>query len=172
MARDHARLKTAIWFDEDWRHLSPEAQRVYMLALSQADMTYAGVVPWRPRRWAELAKKTTAAGIKRAVAELEAAGYVVTDEQSEELLVRTFIRHDRVLGVPNVTRSMVRAYRSIVSHHLRDCVLAELARDYLATTGDPENRDKGWSVLLSSAADGGMREDLDVAIADRKEGNR
>ena len=166
MARDHARLKTAIWFDEDWRNLSPEAQRVYMLALSQADMTYAGVVPWRPRRWAELAKKTTPAGIKRAVAELEGAGYVVTDDATEELLIRTFIRHDRVLGVPNVARSMVRAYRSIVSHHLRDCVLAELARDYLAS--DPEDRAKGWAVLHQPASEGGMREDIEAAIADRR----
>lgn len=170
MARDHARLKTAIWFDEDWRNLSPDAQRVYMLAISQQDMTYAGVVPWRPRRWAELAKKTTTAAIRRAVTELEAAGYVVTDDATEELLIRTFIRHDRVLGVPNVARSMVRAYRSIVSHHLRDCVLAELARDYLAT--DPETRDKGWAVLYQPAAAGGMREDLDAAIADRRGGNR
>jgi hypothetical protein len=166
MAREHARLLTAVWFDEDWRNLGAEAQRVYMLAISQQDMTYAGVVPYRAKRWAELAKKTTAAGIRRAVSELESAAYVVTDEATEELLVRTFIRHDRVLAVPNVARAMVRAFRTIASHHLRDTVLAELARDYLA--GDDETRDKGWTVLFLPAQKGGMREHLEAAIADRR----
>lgn len=163
MAREHARLMTRIWFDDDWRTLSTDAQRVYLLAISQQDMSYAGVVPYRPKRWASLSKRTTVARIRSAVAELEAGGYVVVDEDTEELLVRTFIRHDRVLAVPNVARAMVRAYRAIVSDHLRDRVLGELARSYRTSTA--ETREKGWGVLTLPSSAGGMREDLEAAHA-------
>lgn len=166
MAREHARLKTAVWSDKDWIDLTPHAQRVYVLALSQADMSYAGVVPYLPRRWAALSAKTGVPMIRKAVAELEAAGYVVVDPDTQELLVRTFIRHDRVLAVPNVARAMVTAWRAILSAHLRDVVVAELARAYLASAED--DREKGWAVLMRPAAAGGMREELDAAILDRR----
>lgn len=166
MARDHARLKTAIWSDKDWIELSPHAQRAYLLAVSQADISYAGVVPYLPRRWAALSAKTTVPAVRRAVAELEAAGYVVINDDTQELLIRTFIRHDRVLAVPNVARAMVTAWRAILSAHLRDVVVAELARAYLATA--EADREKGWDVLMRPAALGGMREELDAALLDRR----
>ena len=166
MARDHARLKTAIWSDKDWIELSPNAQRVYLLAVSQADISYAGVVPYLPRRWAALSAKTNVPAIRRAVSELEAAGYVVVNEDTQELLIRTFIKHDRVLAVPNVARAMVNAWRAILSAHLRDVVVAELARTYLATA--EEDREKGWAVLMRPGAAGGMREELDAALLDRR----
>ncbi len=166
MAREYARLKTVIWSDKDWTDLSPAAQRVYLLALSQADMSYAGVVSYLPRRWAALSAKTTVPAIRRAVTELETAGYVVVNEDTQELLVRTFIRHDRVLAVPNVARAMVTAWRAILSAHLRDVVLAELARTYL--TEAEEDRDKGWAVLMRPESAGGMREHLDAALLDRR----
>jgi hypothetical protein len=163
MARDYARMLCSAWADADWTGLSVEAQRFYMMVLSQADISYAGVLAYRPRRWATLAKDSTLPRIRRAIAELEAAGYLVVDKATEEMLVRTFVKHDSILKVPNVARAMVKAYRNILSPHLRDVVLGELARLYLAL---PEtDKPKGWTVVLADRNDGGMAEDIDEALA-------
>lgn len=165
MARDHARLLCAVWGDKDWIDRTGEAQRLYMLLISQADISYAGVLPYRPRRWARLAKDTSLAKIRRAHSELEHHGYVVTDLSTEETAVRTFIHHDKVLRVPNVARAMVKAYRQILSPHLQDVLLSELARLHRSSTDSAEN--KGWEIVMLPAASGGMREDVEAALSGR-----
>lgn len=162
MAREYAKLKSCIWSDPEWTRCTDNAQRIYCLAFSQPDITYAGVVPYRPRRWASMAKNTTVAAVRRAIAELEAAGFVIIDPSTEELLIRTFVRHDGVLAVPNMARSMVKAYRGILSEHLRSVVLRELARDYAAS--DDESREKGWAVVMQPQRAGGMAEDLEPLL--------
>ena len=54
MARDHARVLVSIWGDDDWRDLPAAAQRIYIVALSQPGLSYAGVTPYLPGRWANL----------------------------------------------------------------------------------------------------------------------
>lgn len=162
MARDFARLLCSVWSDSDWIERTGEAQRVYMLLVSQPDLTYAGVLPLRPRRWAQLAKDSSLAKMRRALAELEAHGFLVADTSTEEMAVRTFIRHDNVLKVPNVARAMVKAYRQILSPHLQDVVLGEIARMYENRPNGEEA--KGWSVVMRPASQGGMREDVESAL--------
>lgn len=143
MARDHARIYCSIWGDRDWRSLPSKAQWLYMLAFSQLDLSTAGVVAYRPAAWAELADDTTTAGIKKAAKVLEERGYIVIDEATAEVFVRTFVRHDRVLRQPNVATNMARAARQIVSPKIRaafDRALVQLRDD-----DDPEAPMKGWS---------------------------
>lgn len=163
MARSHARLLCQVWADGDWLERTCEAQRLYMLLVSQPDISYAGVLPYRPRRWATLAKDGSHAKIRRAHNELEAHGFIATDQSTEETAVRTFIRHDGVLKVPNVSRAMVKAYRHILSPHLRDTVLNEIARLWQLRPDDDSTR--GWAVVMASIHDGGMREDVEAALA-------
>lgn len=160
MARDHARLMCSVWTDGDFLSRTSEAQRLYMLLMSQADITYAGVVPYRPRRWARLSKDGSITKIRRAHAELEHHGYIVTDTATEETVVRTFICHDRVLKVPNVARAMVKAYRQILSAHLRDVVLHEVVR--IRANEPDEYPPASWSMVLAPAREGGMGEDIEA----------
>lgn len=172
MARDYAKLLCSVWADLDWKDRTSEAQRLYLLVLSQPDVTYAGVVPYRPRRWATMSKDSSLTKVRRALSELEASGYLVVDDATEEVLIRSFIRHDNPLKVPNVARSMVKAYRTILSEHLRDCILGELARmfEMAAPPGD-DAREKGWeAVVLKPCSEGGMYEDLLGALSGRDEG--
>lgn len=143
MARDHARVYCSIWGDRDWRTLPSSAQRLYILAFSQLDLSTAGVVAYRPAAWAELAADTTPAAIKKAAKVLEERGYIVIDEATAEVFVRTFVRHDRVLRQPNVATNMARAARQIVSPKIRrafDQALVQLRDD-----DDPDTPMKGWS---------------------------
>lgn len=165
MARDFARLLCSVWGDPDWLDRTGEAQRLYMVLVSQPDLTYAGVLPYRPRRWAQLAKDSSLTKVRRAMAELEHHGFTVTDKATEETVVRTFIRHDQVLKVPNVTRAMVRAYWQILSPHLRDVVVGEVARMWQARPDGDETR--GWDVVMSPVSQGGLRESVEATLSGR-----
>jgi len=128
MARDSARLLLTIWRDADFVALPSGAQRMYLLAISQPDLTWAGVVPYTPARWAGLAPDTTPTRVRRDVRVLADARFVVVDESTEEMLVRTYVMHDRVLRSPNVTVAMTKAAHMIVSPVVRRAFMRELVR--------------------------------------------
>lgn len=130
MARDHARMQTARWAKEDWRDLRWEAQWAYDAIVSQQALTYVGVLDYRPGRLAVLADGATTRKVEQAVAQLEAARYVVIDRQTEELLIRTYVRHDGVLDRVNMGKAVARAFAKVISLELRQAILAELARHY------------------------------------------
>lgn len=142
MARDHARILVSIWGDDDWRKLPAAAQRVYLLALSQPGLSYAGVVPYMPGRWSNLAPDTSLPAIKKAVHTLTERRYVIADEATDELFLRTFVRHDNILRFPNVAVAMARAYRQIISPPIRAAFLTELH----ALSTRPDTADlPGWT---------------------------
>ena len=128
MAREHARLLTSIWSDRDFLKLSRAGQRFYMLAFSQPGMTYAGVVPYTVERWAGLAADDSPRRLRASIAEVRRARFVIIDEHSQELFIRSYLRHDRILRQPNVTIAACRAYLQIVSPLIRAAWLVELHR--------------------------------------------
>lgn len=150
MARDEARLLCSLWTNDDFRARSPEAQRMYMLVISQSTLSHAGVAPLTVRRWAALADGTSVEDVRAALAELEAARFVVVDEDTEEVLVRSYVRNDRVLSNPNVAVAAVRAYRQVASVKLRRAWLVELRRlaDERQTGGQVP---KAWTDARSAA---------------------
>lgn len=128
MARDHARLKTSRNNDADWRALTMEAQWVYDSVLTQQKLSYCGVLDYFPGRLADLASGVTEARVRTAVKRLEKARFVVVDEGTAELLIRSFVRHDGVMDRANMGKAMTRALLTITSRKVRDAVLMELAR--------------------------------------------
>jgi hypothetical protein len=131
MARSYSRTSTAIWSDDDFRQLTPEAQRLYWLAYSQANIALTGVVPYTVRRWARMSVHTTIADIEKAVAELEERRYVLVDDSTEEMLVRTFARHDGVLKNPKALVGMSNEFEAIDSDELRRAFIEEMPADLL-----------------------------------------
>lgn len=119
MSRKYAPIYTSIWLNDDFRNLTPAAQRVYFLALSQPDMSYCGVVTFTTRRWAGMSKGTTQADIQAAVRELEASRFVTVDEETEELWVRSFVRHNQVWEQPQLRKAMVRDFGVVNSRGIR-----------------------------------------------------
>lgn len=126
MARAHAIVHATIWSDSDFTGLPTGAQRLYLLLLSQPDLTLCGSIAYRPKLWARLAPDTTVDDIEEAIAALEDARFVLVDRDVDELLVRTLIRWDPVLRHPNMAKSMARAWGALASQRLRDAVVAEL----------------------------------------------
>lgn len=137
MPRTHARVLTSIWGDDDFKALSPDAQRVYMLILSQPKLSYCGVLPYTPRRWATLAAGDTLKAILRAVKELVAARFVVVDEDAEELWVRSFVKHDGLLKSPNLVKAMWKDFAEVQSQAIRKAFLKGLPEPFREPPHEP-----------------------------------
>lgn len=94
MARDHAEIYVEIWDDPDFCELTGNAQRLYFFLLSQRRLEYSGVQPLRVSLWAEKSSDSREDAIYEALDELSDRRYVVMDERTQELLIRSFFRRD------------------------------------------------------------------------------
>lgn len=127
MSRSEARIRIGIWDDADFMALSVEQQWLYLFLLSQPDVEYTGVMPMRERRWAKKAPFPRQA-FEAALAGLESARFIVTDEDVEELLIRSFMRNDEVYRQPNLVRSALRSLSSVSSSRIRAVLFVEVQR--------------------------------------------
>lgn len=134
MARSEARLSVSVWTDPDFLALTPTAQRMFMFLLSQPDLAHDGVIALRERRWSKSAASLTIEQVGIDLDELHTARFVVIDEDAEELLVRSFIRRDKVYRQPNVLRAAADHLGVVTSHVILAAIAAELRR--VATAED------------------------------------
>lgn len=155
MARSEARIMVGIWDDPDFVALSPDAQRMYLFLISQRDLEHSGVLALRERRWARSSAPLTVAGVTDAIAELERAAFVVSDEETEELLVRSYIRGDKVFKQPNVLRSAKDHVPHIASWRIRSALAVELQR-----IAETEEMGEASAHVLAE-----MREELEKGLA-------
>jgi len=128
MARDHARIKLSMWADPDWRSLIMPAQWLYQHLLGSPTLGYAGNADWRPKRIAHMCGNATADLIERAAVQLEDRHFVIIDRDTEEALVRSFVRHDGLLYQPNVAIASVKAWEGMASEVLRGVYAHEIDR--------------------------------------------
>jgi hypothetical protein len=126
MARTHGRVYSRFW--PDLSTIPGMAQRAYLFLISQSDLSQAGVLPLRLRRWAQLAPDVTPDSLRADLAILERAWYVVVDDDTEEVLVRTYIRNDQVYRQPNVMLRAVEDSKQIASSRIKVVLLQELDR--------------------------------------------
>jgi hypothetical protein len=140
MARNHARIQTAIHNDPTWRKLDWSAQHVYWMLVTHPDVSYCGRIDYIPGRWLDFAGGLTEQKIKTAVRQLERARYVVVDRKTHELLIRSFIRHDKILARRNIGNACGRALGLVHSDAIREAVLHELARLYVE-----DSSREGWA---------------------------
>jgi len=148
MARDHGRIYVAIWSDPDFKLLDRDGQRMYMLLCTQARLTYCGALDYLPGRLATLARDEDEHTVETAIKALEADRFVIVDRTTHEVLIRTFVRHDGLLGSPNMTKAMLKDRAALLSDDLRTAVDSELSR---AFREDPKA--KGWTGFKQAAPD-------------------
>lgn len=148
MARDHGRIYTRIWADPEFRALDRDPQRLYLLLISQANLSYCGGIDYIPKRLCSLADDENQETLEKALMQLEVAEFVVADYGMSELLVRSFVRHDGLLGSPNMTKAMLKDRAALLSDALRMVVDDELGRAYRE---DPKA--KGWVGFKQAESD-------------------
>lgn len=121
MARSHGVLKTTVWdVGSDFRSLTVSAQWCYAMLISQPEINNCGVLPYKPEKWVRLANGLTLHSLTVALDELEQARFVVVDVTTGELLVRTFIKHDKVWSQPKLVTNARKLIRAIESDQIRD----------------------------------------------------
>ena len=147
MAREYAQIVTAIWRDRDFRVLPAADQRLYLLVVTQPDITAAGTLPLTVARWASLAPDTTPDDVRASLDRLALARFVGMDHTTEELLVRSFVRWDK--GWTNSKRRPVilRSAAELVSP-----VLARMLAEEFRALGLPTD---ALADALSEGASGG-----------------
>lgn len=128
MARDYGRIRLDIWADEDWRDLPSLPQWLYLHLLSSSSLNFCGVTDWRPARIAALAVELGPDDVEYAAAWLEAGEFLVVDRSTEEVLIRSWIKHDGLLSSPNMAKAMVKAHAAIGSGILRAVIVDQLER--------------------------------------------
>lgn len=126
----YVKLQRSIWQDPDFLRLDCSAQRLYLLLISQPDITHVGVLPLMPGRWSRLSADTQPVDISTDLAVLESSRFVVVDRDTEELLVRTYLVYDEAHKLTNGSKSLVSAHDRVLSQHLRDTLA-----DVLSTVG-------------------------------------
>lgn len=127
MGRPYAKVYRDIWADPDFTGLPIPVQYLYLFLVSQPNLNGAGVLPITIRRWAFTAGQVKPADIEHDLTILNDRRYVLTDYDTEELLVRTFIRNDGLWRIPNTLYAVLRDAEQVASPALRAELAAELA---------------------------------------------
>lgn len=128
MARTYGNIITAIWLDPDFRSLTAAAQHTYLMLVTQPDITSVGILPMTLRRWSNYAADTTVEGLSSALRYLSDRRFVVIDEDSEELLVRSFVRWDGGYKNPKRLMAIKSAAIAVNGGLLRGVLAGELDR--------------------------------------------
>ena len=126
MARSYAQISGAMFDgDSDFAALEPAAQITYVYLLTRP-LTLCGVLPLTIVRWAGNLTAGDTVEMTRRLQALQQAKFVLVDLDTEELLIRTFVRGDGVLRNPKLITGMVNDFPSIVSRSLQNELLLAL----------------------------------------------
>ena len=155
MAREFAKVYMSIWGNPDFTRLSVGAQRLYMFLISQPDLSRAGTITLAFNRWLSRVMDYSREELLSDLAELASTRFVVVDESTEELLVRSYIRNDDGWKSPNIMISVSAAARQVMSETLRAVIRQEVAK--INTDGLP--------VKINDKTGRSTKEFVDLVIA-------
>jgi hypothetical protein len=128
MARSYGTILCAIWADPEFCALSSDAQRTYLMLVTQPDITACGSLPLTFRRWSMTLPQGERDRLAPALVELETARFVLVDRDTEELLVRSFAKHDGGYKHAKRVLAVIGYAEAIRSQSLRSVVVVELAK--------------------------------------------
>ena len=128
MSDEFGKVYKRIWGDEDFKALPARQQLLYIKLVSQPDISLAGVLTYAPIRWAMQTSDLDHDGLVADFTDLRRAGYVVSDLDTQEVLVRSYIRQDGGWRSPKTMIGIGNAVDRILSPMLRGVISAELKR--------------------------------------------
>lgn len=142
MARKYGRYHCGIWSDKDYQSLDPYHQGIFAALIAYPDISWCGVIDYMPKRLIKISDHLTVETLDAALRFLADQFFLIIDDESEEILVRTFIRWDGVMHQKNVGKAMITALRKVKSQRIKDVVCNELIA---LKREEPEL--KGWDGL-------------------------
>jgi 5-methylcytosine-specific restriction endonuclease McrA len=124
--RRFAHIPCDLDHDPAWRALTMDQQWLYLLLLTQPDVSNGGVLAVRETRWSHMAAKTTPELVHELVGQLHAEGWIYRDETKQELFVSGYFRAESVHKQPRYVVSATEAIAECWSRPLRAVASAEL----------------------------------------------
>jgi len=134
MARAFTKLLPSITSDDDFLAGSLEAKFLYVMVLAMPKLSPAGCIDYRPARWQKLDADID---IDATVGELVERGYLLFDADTEEVLVRSWIKIDGGYRNRNMVKSVRSAIGLIESKRLQRAALAALNAALADDTDSP-----------------------------------
>ncbi|MBP2208184.1 hypothetical protein JOJ86_005910 [Rhodococcus percolatus] len=132
MPREYGKAWFSMFTDDHFTSQLNIDKFLYMTLLGQPSLNYAGVTPINFKRWRKAIREgdrmPSELEAKAALIRLERNDYVFTDDDTGEVLVRSFMRRDEVHKMPNVMLSALRAAAQVESPKLARVLAAELTR--------------------------------------------
>lgn len=138
--KDYAQIKLDIWGNDDWLDLSPPAQHLYFVLWTSPELSYCGTGEWHPGKIAAKAKGWTPDGVCGAAVELSRELFLLVDLNTDEFILRSWIKHDGLWRSPTMAVSMVNARAALASRTLRGVIVHEVSK-----LKDRESSYSSWS---------------------------
>ena len=126
MPRKFSVMPVSIWRDDSFTSLGRGAQWLYLMLLSQRQLTPAGILPTLPRRWAGMTSSLGGDEVVAWLDELQAAGWAYTDHQALETFVSGYFEGEQIARQPRRVIAALDAIPQIEPEWLRALVSAEL----------------------------------------------
>lgn len=126
MARSYGAIICAIWDDPEFCALSSDAQRTYLMLVTQPDISACGSLPLTLRRWSKTLPERDRNRLQPSLDELGEHRFILIDADTEELLVRTFPKHDGGYKHSKRVLAVIGFAEAIRSQSLRNAVAVEL----------------------------------------------
>lgn len=138
---EYGKLYKRAWGDPDFKALTEGQQALYHKLVSQPDVSLAGVLTYAPMRWAGQTHGLTVAQIEERFETLVARRFLLWDRDTQEVLIRSYIRNDGGWKSPRTMVGIASAVRRVLSDPLKGAVANELKRlevDELPDTISPK----------------------------------
>jgi hypothetical protein len=123
-SRIYGKLPIANWRDTEWVSLTVDGQWLYHYLVSQPTTDGAGVFPIQTRKWSKGAVGMTVERVNVAAKLLVERHRIVVDHDTEEGLLRTFIRDDNAGA--NIFKGQLGCAVQVQSPMLRAVLLSEI----------------------------------------------
>ena len=156
---EYGKIFKRVWGDADFKALTCQQQLLYLKLVSQTDISLAGVLTLATIRWAGQTAGVTDKDIARTLAELEAARFIVCDRETQEVLVRSYVRNDLGWRSSKTMKAVKAAVGRILSPRLRGVVSAELLK--VDTSGLSDRKSETYELSPREYIDSAIRDLVD-----------
>lgn len=126
MSRTYRILPPELWARPQFRALTAAQQHLYLLLWTHPALTTAGTLDYNPRRLAPLTADLDFEHVDVTAQELEHAGLIVVDRDTEELAILTWWEDTTTLRQPYVTKNAIGRLRATASTRINQAVAEQL----------------------------------------------
>lgn len=126
MSRTYRILPPELWARPQFRALTAAQQHLYLMLWTHPALTTAGTLDYNPRRLAPLTANLEFEHVDVTVQELEHAGLIIVDRDTEELAILTWWEDTTTLRQPYVTKNAIGRLRATASPRINQAVAEQL----------------------------------------------